>query len=82
MREGCLRRTTTIEKLSRGGDRSQITHLQSMQYTTAPNAPGVKILFDDVTTTGNSLLAAATLIRAQEPHAEIVAFVLGKTVHA
>jgi predicted amidophosphoribosyltransferase len=54
-------RTTTIEKLATGGDRSVETHLNSMRVTR--RVPGVTVLvLDDVVTTGNSMAAARQLL--------------------
>jgi predicted amidophosphoribosyltransferase len=59
----CLLRTNPISKLAPGGDRSMITHFNSI---TIPNGDIIKgktvILIDDVTTTGNSLLACKQLL--------------------
>ena len=79
--EGALTRTKTIEKLATGGDRSIQRHLESMSFSDSRRAPPVKILFDDISTSGNSIAAAATMIRAGSEGSVVVALVLGRTTH-
>jgi hypothetical protein len=80
-RKGALSRSKTIAKLSQGGPRATAVHSASMKYVEGPRKVRRKILFDDITTTGNSLLAGAALIRGTNPYAALSALVLGKTVH-
>jgi predicted amidophosphoribosyltransferase len=80
-RPGALTRVRTIEKLAAGGNRSMAVHYQSMQYDDGRSSPLTKIIIDDVTTTGNSLEAAVTLVRVAAPRAVVSCLVLGKTTH-
>ncbi|MES2364134.1 MAG: phosphoribosyltransferase [Pseudomonadota bacterium] len=79
--EGSLFRHRTIDKLAKGGDRSLHVHLDSMDYSEKPGSPRVKILLDDVMTSGNSLTGAITVIRQVDARHLIVPLVFGKTTH-
>ncbi|MFP5194069.1 phosphoribosyltransferase [Alcaligenes faecalis] len=76
-----LVRTYEIDKLSLGGDRSIHIHLDSIEINGDPKKI-VKgktfILFDDVTTTGNSLIACAQKLE-EAGAAEVVLLAIGKT---
>lgn len=78
-RPNSLTRTKTIEKLAKGGDRSLGVHLGSLDYK--PGGPSTKIILDDVTTSGNSLTGAITIIHQYENNARFVPVVFGKTTH-
>lgn len=78
---GGLVRTKTIEKLARGGDRSIGVHLSTLEYRPLAGVPMVKIVVDDVMTTGNSLEGAATVIHQVQPGIPIRVVVFGKTTH-
>ncbi|MDR7273132.1 putative amidophosphoribosyltransferase [Pelomonas saccharophila] len=84
-RKGSLRRTKSIPKLSAGGNRSLAVHRGSMEFRAAPTAPRVVVILDDVSTTGNSLIAAADKVRALGSDyyyaTSVEAIALGKTVH-
>lgn len=76
----CLRRTRTIEKLAYGGNRDINTHLSSIEVI--ENKDKIKgqkiILLDDVTTSGNSMIACKRLL--EEAGAEVICISLSKTV--
>lgn len=78
-RRGSLRRISSIHKLARGGDRSLVIQNASIAYESSPRAPLSKWLLDDVTTTGNSLIACAAHVAGVEPRATLRVLVLGKT---
>ena len=60
---GCLVRTVAIEKLATGGNRSVQTHLQSISIMQPELFQGRDtLLLDDITTTGNSLIACQQLL--------------------
>lgn len=80
-RPGSLFRHKAINKLAKGGDRSLGVHLNSMGYKDDPYAPHLKIILDDVLTTGNSMRAAMTVIEQVNQRASFVPVVLGKTTH-
>ena len=73
-----LYRHTTVPALKEGGNREQAVHLNSIQVQEAID-PAVRMLvIDDVSTTGNSLLACRVLLhRAGAPVVAIMA--LGQT---
>lgn len=81
VRHECLRRTKTIEKLAAGGRRATFVHLDSMEFDRGRGTPSLKIIVDDVTTTGNSLEAAVTLVRGENAGAVVSCLVFGKTMH-
>lgn len=59
----CLKRSQKIDKLSHGGNRNVDVHLSSMFVEQINIIEGKKVLLlDDVTTTGNSLLASRQLL--------------------
>ena len=74
-----LFRTVTIDKFAKGGDRSLDVHLKSMEYKGATGSPALKFIVDDVTTSGNSLKAAITIIQQHMRGLVFIAVVLGKT---
>jgi hypothetical protein len=76
-----LRRTSTIDKLARGGDRSLSVHLRSLEYLGRQGSPSVKIVLDDVTTTGHSLEGAMTVMHQVMSGLTFIPVVLGKTTH-
>lgn len=78
---GALSRHTTIDKLAKGGDRSLNVHLASMNYQEKRGSPRVKILLDDVMTSGNSLSGAITVMSQVVQGLVVVPIVLGKTTH-
>lgn len=77
---GILERTFHIQKLSSGGDRSIENHLRTIKVV---NEDLVKnkniIILDDVTTTGNSLIACKRILRSAGAN-QVVCLALGKTV--
>lgn len=75
----CLVRTTLIEKLAGGGNRSIQVHLNSIVVENVELIAGrAVLLLDDVTTSGNSLLACEQLLL--RAGATIVQrFAIGKT---
>lgn len=76
-----LVRTTTIQKLARGGDRSLLTHQRSIDLNDPTSKLSRKtiLLLDDITTTGNSLVACAGILQLGGA-ATIMPLALGKTV--
>lgn len=59
-----LERVVTIDSLHEGGDRSQAVHIRSIEVNVDELDPDKEIiLFDDVTTSGNTLLACQTLLQ-------------------
>ncbi|WP_310084182.1 hypothetical protein [Paraburkholderia phenoliruptrix] len=78
-----LVRTKAIDKLSRGGDRSLWTHQQSVglaEHAATRLARKTVLLLDDVTTSGNSLVACATILQQHAGVARVIPLALGKTV--
>ncbi|MFM1647622.1 phosphoribosyltransferase [Aeromonas salmonicida] len=60
-----LERVTQIDALHEGGDRSQAVHLRSIRVNELELDEDKEIiLLDDVTTSGNTLYACETLLRA------------------
>lgn len=78
-KENLLSRTTTVDKAASGGQRSIQIHLDSVVVVGQENVKGKTVyLFDDITTTGCSLLACKQLLL--EAGAERVAMIaLGRT---
>lgn len=76
-----LERITTINKLATGGDRSIDLHLKTIRLNSTLNEIKGKNIFiiDDVTTTGNSLLACKSIVSKFEPNA-VLCIALAKTV--
>lgn len=74
-----LSRTKTIDKLAKGGDRSLDVHLKSMDYKPVAGSAATKFILDDVTTSGNSLNAAITIIQQYMKGLIFIPVVLGKT---
>jgi hypoxanthine phosphoribosyltransferase len=75
----CLIRHKSIDKLSSGGDRSIQTHLQSIEVVCPGIIEGKKLLLlDDVSTTGNSLMACKKLLESAGAKS-VKSFGLGKT---
>ena len=76
-----LQRIKLIQKLSWGGNRSVGVHLDSIRIHPNSCVAGKKyLLFDDVKTTGNSLIACAHLLKNAGAN-EVTAIVLGTTVY-
>lgn len=76
---GCLVRTRPINKLATGGVRSVNVHLQSIMLKnkhliTRQNV----VILDDVTTSGNSLLACKKIIEGANP-ISVIMFSIAKT---
>lgn len=75
----CLVRTKKINKLAAGGTRSVRVHLRTIKLQNAHMIEGKHIiLLDDVTTTGNSLLACKQILQKAGPK-EITMIAIGKT---
>ncbi len=75
-----LRRTSTINKLASGGDRSTAVHLNSISVRVPEIVKGRSFLvIDDVWTTGNSMRACASLL-FDRGASSVVTVALGKTV--
>jgi predicted amidophosphoribosyltransferase len=75
----CLIRHKTIEKLATGGSRSIETHLNSIKVVNKELIAGKKVLlFDDISTTNNSLKACKQLLERAVAKT-VKGFVLGKT---
>lgn len=76
----CLVRTSTINKLANGGCRNQSVHLNSIEVFNEELIKNKKvILLDDITTTGNSLLACKRLLMENGAESN-VCIAMGKTV--
>jgi len=77
-----LPRIRTIEKLAHGGDRSVATHEASIGLNDPERELRRKtiLLLDDITTTGNSLAACASILQQSAECAQIIPMALGKTV--
>ena len=75
----CLVRTVKIEKLAHGGDRSVQTHLNSITVVRPELIQGRDVLLlDDITTTGNSLIACQQLLM-QAGASRVQRMAFGKT---
>jgi predicted amidophosphoribosyltransferase len=75
----CLVRTKKIPKLADGGTRNINVHLKSIKLCNEHMIQGRNvILLDDVTTTGNSLLACKMLLKKANPK-NITMIAIGKT---
>ena len=75
-----LRRHTSVAKLAHGGSRSMAVHLESIEYRSSVRAPLVKILLDDVATSGQSMAGCVALLHAHDISARMVqCLVLGRT---
>lgn len=75
----CLRRVQKIEKLARGGDRDERVHMETIRVFRRRLIEGRQVLLlDDVTTTGNSLLACRQLL-LESGATEVQPVALGKT---
>ncbi|MET1253971.1 phosphoribosyltransferase [Aliikangiella maris] len=74
-----IKRKSTIDKLATGGNRSLSTHMSSLKVPHISVEKAPVILLDDVTTSGNSLKAAITLL-SHARYNVIAAVILGKTV--
>ena len=74
-----LERVKEHEKLAMGGDRSIESHMSTMRVNPEYDIKGKKVIvLDDVTTSGNSLLASARILK--EAGAErVAAIAIGKT---
>lgn len=76
----CLERTKDIEKLSLGGDRSKLVHTKSLEVKNEEFIKDkVVYIYDDVTSTGNSLTVCKDLLMKSGAK-EVKCFALGKTV--
>ncbi|WP_414894997.1 phosphoribosyltransferase family protein [Pseudomonas sp. IT-232MI5] len=77
--ENLLRRTKTVAKAATGGPRNQQIHLDSIAVTDTSIVQGETVfLFDDITSTGSSLLACKQLL-LEAGAARVVMIALGKT---
>lgn len=76
----CLRRSKKIDKLATGGNRSISVHLNSITLHDTHLITGNNvIIFDDVTTSGNSMLACKMIIERANP-AGVIMFALSKKI--
>ena len=74
-----LERVKEHEKLATGGDRSIESHISTMKVNTKYNIKGKKVIvLDDVTTSGNSLLASARILKDAGAD-RVSAIAIGKT---
>ncbi len=74
-----LERVTEHEKLSAGGDRSIDSHIATMKLNPTFDVKGKKVvILDDVTTTGNSLIASAQILWSAGAE-KVAAIAIGKT---
>jgi predicted amidophosphoribosyltransferase len=77
----CLVRYKLVEKLAHGGDRSIETHLNSIRVENVKLIKGKKVfVIDDVTTSGNSLLACKKLLEDAGAY-KVLCIALAKTKH-
>ena len=77
----CLVRHTTVEKKAKGGERSIEGHLKSIKVVKADRIKGhLVLLIDDITTTGNSLIACKRLLMKAGAK-EVLMLALSKTTH-
>lgn len=77
----CLVRHTTVDKKATGGERSIEGHLGSIKVDKADRIKGeVVLLLDDITTSGNSLLACRRLL-LKAGAKDVIMLALGKTTH-
>ncbi len=77
----CLVRHKSIAKKATGGDRSIEVDLNSIRVEDADCIKGKRVLLlDDVTTSGNSLLACRRLL-LQAGAADVKMVALGRTTH-
>ncbi|MFQ3171363.1 MAG: putative amidophosphoribosyltransferase [Oleispira sp.] len=75
-----LKRKTTVAKSATGGDRSLQHHIDSIEVTDAAFVKGkVVYLFDDISSTGNSLAACKSLLLTAGA-TQVVMISLGQTV--
>jgi predicted amidophosphoribosyltransferase len=75
----CVKRSVKINKLASGGSRSVAVHLRSIVLNNSEIIRGCNvILLDDVTTSGNSLLACKQIINRANPKS-ITMYAMGKT---
>lgn len=77
----CLERKETINKLAKGGNRDINIHLNSIILKSSLDEIKNKniFIFDDVTTTGNSLLACKSIVEKYNPNA-VLCIALAKTI--
>ena len=73
-----LRRIRTHEKLSVGGNRSVESHLNTIEIGKRDVSGKSVIILDDVTTTGNSIVACAKILK-KAGATKVGAVVIGKT---
>lgn len=79
-RDDILIRQRTIEKLATGGNRSKLIHKNSIDVCNANEINNkMVVVFDDVTTTGNSLLACKELLNESNVPC-VMCFAIAKTV--
>ena len=75
----CLERVQSIQSAHRGGARSYHLHKMTIQLRNKALIEGKDVLlFDDIVTTGNSMLACCDILRQANPKS-IVCFCLGRT---
>ncbi|WP_286823408.1 MULTISPECIES: ComF family protein [unclassified Idiomarina] len=77
--ENYLRRTRTVPKAANGGPRNQQLHIDSIEVTCPEKIENKTVyLFDDITTTGSSLLACKRLLLSAGAQ-RVVMVALGRT---
>lgn len=75
-----LKREVEHDKLSIGGDRSFISHINTIRLNSGYDVKGKQIVvLDDITTTGNSLLASAQIL-LNAGAKRVRAIAIGKTI--
>ena len=75
-----LIRLKTVEKLSSGGQREQSVHYDSISYDPTYNMDGkTVVLIDDVTTSGNSLIACRNILMKKTGASRYIMVALGQT---
>lgn len=74
-----LTRTRTIEKLHEGGSRDIRIQIDTIKCIEKPNKNIKTIIIDDITATGNSLLACKAIL-SNEGCRDITLLAIGKTV--
>lgn len=74
-----IRRTKNIDKLADGGSREIQIHRNSLDIQVNGSLGGTYVLFDDITTSGNSMAACIELL-IQYGASRVLPIALGKTV--